>query len=382
MTSRQRFPGLSDGWARLDGAAGTLMVDTAIDAMTDFMRSPAASNLGGTFAASDLCDDVIEGARATVGRLLDVQGGEIVFGPNSTTLILGWTRALGRTLGPGDRIVCTQLDHDSNVSTWMAMAEDCGAEVVFWPLAPDRTLDLAELDRLLDAGGVRWVAVSGTSNLTGYVPPVRQVVERAHAAGARVHLDAVARVPHLRTSYAELGVDSLMTSAYKWFGPHVGALVLSDELLATVEPYRVRPADYPGARRWETGTPSFETLAGVRAAAEFLLEEPEPTTHEQDLIERLEAGLSGLPGIELYAPAPADHRAPTTIFNVGDRHPDAVAAHLASREVAVWSGDAYAQELIAALGLTERGGAVRASLVRYNDATDVDRLLEALSELT
>ncbi len=227
-----------------------------------------------------------------------------------------------------------------------------------------------------------WVAVTGTSNLTGAVPPVTEITAVAHAAGAKVHLDAVARVPHLRTHRDELGVDSLMTSAYKWFGPHVGMLALSAELLDTVEPYRVRPADYPGARRFETGTPSFETIAGVAAAAAFLMDEPSPIAHEQELIERLERGLGALPAVELYAPDPADERAPTTIFNVGDHHPDAVAAHLATREISVWSGDCYARELIAALGLTERGGAVRASLVRYNDETDVDRLLEALAELT
>ncbi len=382
VTSRDRFPGLSDGWARLDGAAGTLMVDSAIDAMTDFMRSPAASNLGGAFAASAACDELIEGARGTVGGLLGVGDGEVVFGPNSTTLVLAYTRALGRHLGPGDRIVCTQLDHDANVSTWMAMAEDVGAEVELWPLDETGHLDVEHLEELLAPGDVAWVAVTGTSNLTGAVPPVTEIAALAHAAGARVHLDAVARVPHLRTHRDELGVDSLMTSAYKWFGPHVGMLALSAELLTTVEPYRVRPADYPGARRFETGTPSFETIAGVAAAAAFLMDEPSPIAHEQELIEHLERGLRSLPAVELYAPDPADERAPTTIFNVGDHHPDAVAAHLATRDVAVWSGDCYARELIAALGLGERGGAVRASLVRYNDRTDVDRLLEAVADLT
>jgi cysteine desulfurase family protein (TIGR01976 family) len=381
VTSRDRFPGLSDGWARLDGAAGTLMVDSAIEAMAAFMRSPAASNSGGAFAASAACDELVEGARATVGGLLGIGDGDVVFGPNSTTLVLAYTRALGRYLGPGDRIVCTQLDHDSNVSPWMAMAEDVGAEVVLWPLDETGHLNVDHLEELLAPGDVRWVAVTGASNLTGAVPPITEIVAVAHAAGARVHLDAVARVPHLRTRRDELGVDSLMTSAYKWFGPHVGMLALSADLLATVEPYRVRPADYAGARRFETGTPSFETIAGAAAAAAFLMEEPEPTPHEQDLIDRLEHGLLALRDVTLYAPDPADERAPTTIFNVGDHHPDAVAAHLADREVAVWSGDCYARELIAALGLTDRGGAVRASLVRYNDDTDVDRLLEAVAEL-
>ncbi len=381
MTAKERFPGLADGWARLDGAAGTLMVEVAIDAMAEFMRSPAASNLGGAFAASQACDELMARARAVVGELVGVGDGDVVFGPNSTTLMMGWTRALGRTLQPGDRIVCTQLDHDANVSTWMAMAADVGAEVVFWPLSPAGNLDPDDLDPLLADGRVRWVALTGASNLTGAVPPITEAVARAHAAGARVHLDAVARVPHLATKRAELGVDSLMTSSYKWYGPHVGVLALDAELLASVEPYRVRPADYVGPSRFETGTPAFEAIAGITAAAEFLAGEPDPAPAELALLDRLETGLRALPGVEVYAPTAGDERAPTTIFNVGDRPPREVAEQVAGHRVSVWSGDNYARELIAALGLTDRGGAVRASLVRYNDESDVDRLLEALATL-
>lgn len=382
MTPKERFPGLSDGWARLDGAAGTLMVDTAIDAMTAFMRSPAASNLGGTFAASQACDEVVDRARTTVGELLGRGNGDVVFGPNSTTLLMGWTRALGRLLAPGDQIVCTQLDHDANVSTWMAMAADVDAEVVLWPLTPDGNLDPADLERLLATGRVRWVAVTGASNLTGAVPPLAAVVELARATGARVHLDAVARVPHLPARRDDLGVDSLMTSAYKWYGPHVGVLALTAELLGSVEPYRVRPADYVGSSRFETGTPAFEALAGITAAADFLLTDGDPAPAELALLERLEDGLRALPAVDVYAPTTGEERAPTTIFNVGDLEPAEVAAHCASHRVAVWSGDNYARELIDALGLRERGGAVRASIVRYNDADDVDRLLAAVAQLT
>lgn len=383
MSLRHRFPGLSDGWARLDGAAGTLMVDSAIEATAEFLRSPANSNLGGPFDASARCEEVVEGARARVGELLGADPAQVVFGPNSTTLVLGFTRALGRTMGPGDRIVCTRLDHDSNVSTWQAMAADVGAEVVLWPITDDGRLDPSVLADLLAGGGVRWVAVSGCSNLTGYVPPVAEIVALAHEHGARVHLDAVARVPHLPTHAGALGVDSMMSSAYKWYGPHVGVLVLADELLGAVEPYRVRPADYVGNRRFETGTPAFEQLAAVSAAAGFMIETsgPELVASERSLLERLESGLASLPEVTTYRPGGGGLRAPTTIFNVGDRRPEEVAAHLATRRVAVWPGHSYAIELIDALGLTERGGAVRASIVRYDDEADVDRLLEALGNL-
>ena len=385
---RHRFPGLSDGWARLDGAAGTLPVDSAIDAFVEFWRSPATSNLGGAFAASAACQDLVDRARTAVGDLVGAEADQIVFGPNSTTLMMGYTRALGRTLQPGDRIVCTQLDHDANVSTWMQMAADRGVHIDLWPLAATGNLDLADLDALLadrpGAGPVRWVAVTGASNLTGAVPPLAGVVERTHAAGARVHLDAVARVPHLPTSHRDLGVDSLMTSVYKWYGPHVGALALSPDLLDHVEPYRVRPADYVGAPRFETGTPAFESLAGVVGAAAFLTETPRAAViaHEAALLQRLEGGLAALPGVTVHAPSTGDERAPTSIFTVDGHHPDAVAAALATARVAVWHGHSYALELIDALGLTEAGGAVRASIVRYNDESDIDRLLEVVSGLS
>lgn len=385
---RHRFPGLSDGWARLDGAAGTLPVDTAIDAFVEFWRSPATANLGGAFAASAACGELVDRARAAVGDLVGADADQVVFGPNSTTLMMGYTRALGRTLEPGDRIVCTQLDHDANVSTWMQMAADRGVQVELWPLAATGNLDLADLDALLadrpGAGPVRWVAVTGASNLTGAVPPLAGVVERAHAAGARVHLDAVARVPHLPTSHRDLGVDSLMTSAYKWYGPHVGALALASDLLAHVEPYRVRPADYVGPPRFETGTPAFESLAGVVGAAAFLAETPWAATiaHETALLRRLEDGLAALPGVTVHAPSVGDERAPTSIFTVDGHHPDAVATALAAARVAVWHGHSYALELIDALGLTDEGGAVRASIVRYDDESDVDRLLEVVADLS
>ncbi len=382
MSLRDRFPGLADGWARLDGAAGTLAVDTCIDAMAEMLRSPAASNLGGSFAASAMCGELVDGARAEVGSLLGARPDQVVFGPNSTTLVMAYTRALGRLLEPGDQIVCTQLDHDSNITPWALVAADVGAEVVRWPITPDGGLDLAELDGLLTSGRVRWVAISGASNLSGYVPPIAGVVARANAVGARVHLDAVARVPHLPTRFAELGVDSMVSSSYKWFGPHAGALVLSDDLLATVEPYRVRPADYGGVRGFETGTPAFEVLAGVTAAARFLAETSTPATaaHEEALLDRLEAGLDTLPGVTNHAPPPSStgERSPTVIFTVAGRRSEDVAAHLADHQVATWPGHSYAVELVDALGLTDQGGPVRASIVRYNDESDIDRLIAAL----
>src|SRR5690606_11011250 len=153
---------------------------------------------------------------------------------------------------------------------------------------------------------------------------------------------------------------------------------------ATVEPYRVRPADYVGPARFETGTPAFETLAGVVGAAAFLAETAADVVidHETALLHRLEDGLRTMPGVTVHAPTAGAERAPTCLFSVEGRTPAQVAEALAAAQVSVWHGHSYALELVAALGLTEAGGAARASIVRYNDGTDVDRLLEVIADLS
>ena len=179
------------------------------------------------------------------------------------------------------------------------------------------------------------------------------------------------------------GIDSLVTSPYKWYGPHAGILALQPELLCGVEPYRVRPADYAGPERWETGTKSYEAIAGIGGAADFMLEMPidEVLVAETLMLRRLETGLRGLVGVHVHAPISAQGRAPTTIFNIEGMHPDEVAQQLAARRIAVWSGDNYACELIDAMGLRSNGGAVRAGIVRYTTQSDVDEFISAVSDI-
>jgi cysteine desulfurase family protein (TIGR01976 family) len=382
---RSRFPGLADGWVRFDGPAGTLPVDTCVDAIADYMRSPAPANLGGYFEASVESQKVVDAARSGVARLVGVQPDEVVFGPSTTNLMFAFTRALSRHWEPGDRIVCTQLDHDSNVSPWLLAARDVGAVVEMLEIDPvDGTLDVEPLAKLCADGRTRWVAISGASNLTGHAPDLRRATEIAHSYGARILVDGVARVPHLATDAAALGIDVLSTSPYKWYGPHAGALCVRNNLLREIEPYRVRPADYDGPPRWETGTPQIEVLAGIAAAAEFMLETPlaEESERETHLLAMLQEGLSEVSGVTVVGPSVTPDRAPTVVFTVAGRHPDEVAEFLASRRIAVWSGDNYACELVDALGLRASGGVVRAGVVRYTTREDVAALLAGVAELT
>jgi cysteine desulfurase family protein (TIGR01976 family) len=381
---RHRFPGLTDGWVRFDGPAGTLPVDTSINAMYSYLTSCRPANTGGYFDAAVSTAAMVDDVRVSVGNMLGAKGDQVIFGQSSTALVFHYTRALAQHWNDSTQIICTQLDHDSNVTPWVLAARDAGASVTILPVnSTDGSLDLAVLDAELKKGGVAWVALSGASNLTGFAPDLRTAVAMTHAAGAKLHVDAVARMPHLPVDVNGMEIDSLVTSPYKWFGPHAGVLVLQPEIMHGVEPYRVRPADYAGPERWETGTKAFEVIAGIGGAVEFMMEHTVESVlaTESALLARLESGLRALPGVTVHAPTSAEGRAPTTIFNISGQAPDRVAEALAARKIAVWSGDNYACELIDALGLRANGGAVRAGVVRHTSEADVDALLGAVAEL-
>jgi cysteine desulfurase family protein (TIGR01976 family) len=378
--NRDRFPGLRDGWARLDGPAGTQMVDSVIEAMAEFMRSGHNSNHGGMFGASRHVDELVEGTRASVGTLLGGDPRGVAFGPSMTAMTMRFSAAAGRALEPGDEIVCTRLDHDANVRPWLIAAERAGATVRFADPDPE-TLELpaAAVERVL-TDRTRWVAVTAASNAVGSVPDLPGIVEAAHAAGARVYVDAVHAAPHRRLDVDALGCDALACSAYKWFGPHVGILWARPELLAELTPDKLRPSPDEVPERWELGTLPFESLAGVRAAADYVLSADWDAVraHEEGLLATTLAALGGMAHVTVYGAA--RDRAPTLMFNVGGLTSDEVCAALAEHEIAVWQGNYYAWELERHLGL-EPHGAVRAGFVHYNDEADAERLLAAVSDL-
>jgi cysteine desulfurase family protein (TIGR01976 family) len=376
--SRERFPGLSDGWARLDGPAGTQMVDTAIGAMTEWMRSGLSANAGGLFAAGEATDGLVASTRETVGELLGASPAGVVFGPSMTALTFHFSAAVGRSLRPGDEIVCTRLDHDANVWPWMVAADRAGARVRLAEPDPG-TLELpleavtAELSER-----TRWVAITAASNAVGSIPPLAEIVSAVRDAGARVYVDAVHAVAHRRMDVAALDCDALACSAYKWYGPHAGILWARPELLGALAPDKLRPAPESGPGRWQQGTASFETLAGVRAAAAFMLETGYEAiaAHAEPLLARLLDGLAALPGVTLHG-APRD-RAPTVMFSREGIAADDLARALAAERVAVWHGSYYAWELARLLDLPP-AGAIRAGIAHYTDVDDVDRLLGAVA---
>ena len=378
--NRDRFPGLRDGWARLDGPAGTQMVDSAITAMDDFMRSGHNANHGGLFAAAMRTDKLVASTRTSVATLLGADPRGVAFGPSMTDMTMRFAGAVGRTLSPGDEVVCSRLDHDANVRPWVIHAERNGATVRFADPDPG-TLELpaSAVEQVL-TDRTRWVAVTAASNAVGTIPDLPGIVQAVHAAGARVYVDAVHAAPHRRLDFQALGCDALACSAYKWFGPHIGVLAARPELLAELTPDKLRPSSDGVPERWELGTLPFESLAGVRAAADYVtsLSWEEVRAHEDSLLEAARAGLAAIDGVTLYGDPP--DRVPTLMFNVDGLTSAQAATALAAREVAVWDGNYYAYELERFLGL-DPDGAVRAGFVHYNDAEDVSRLVEAVTEI-
>jgi cysteine desulfurase family protein (TIGR01976 family) len=378
--NRDRFPGLAGGWARLDGPAGTQMVDTAIEAMDAWMRSGRGANHGGVFAAAHATDECVEDARAAVARLLGAESRGVAFGPSMTAMTMRLSAAVGRTLSPGDEVVVTRLDHDANVRPWVIAAERAGA-TVRWAEPERDTLALpASAVEAVLSDRTRWVAVTAASNATGTVPDVAGIVAAAHAAGARVSIDAVAAVPHRALDLRALGADTLACSAYKWYGPHIGILCAAPELLEELVPDKLEPSPDEAPDRFELGTLPFESLAGVTAAAGYMLDVGYEAirAHEERLFAIALQGLREIGGVTLYG-APPD-RVPTLMFNVEGMTSTEVATALAARQVAVWDGNYYAWELERFLGLAP-DGAVRAGFVHYNDESDAERLVEAVREV-
>ncbi|MGH9133022.1 MAG: cysteine desulfurase-like protein [Ilumatobacteraceae bacterium] len=380
---KHRFPGLANGWARFDGPAGTQVVDTAIEASAAWQRSGNNANSHGAFAAAEACDALVERTQDTLGELLGADPAGFVFGPSTTSNVFAITRAIGRDLGPGDEIVCTRLDHDSNVAPWLLIAADTGATIRLaeFDTATGR-LDVHAVTGLLNER-TRWVAVTGASNAIGTMPDITAITAAAHAAGARVVVDGVHLTPHAPVDIRSIGCDVYSTSSYKWYGPHAGITWVEPQLLDRLPVYKVRPSPATGPGRLQLGTPAYESLAAIDAAARFLIGEGMATiaTHERAIFTRLLDGLLSMPNVRVLGPHDAVDRAPTLAFLVDGHTPNAIARALAAREIAVWDGNYYAVEVMDSYGLDVDSGAVRAGIAAYLDHHDVDRLLEAVRAL-
>ena len=391
---RAAYPALADGYAYLDGAAGTQVPGSVIDAISAAYRS-GLGNTGGAFPASLRSDIVTAECRRAIADLTGGVAEGVILGPNMTTLTYRLAGTLARAWGPGDEVVVSRLDHDANVRPWVQAAARAGAAVRWAEVElPAGELPVEQYDSLLSERTVL-VAVTAASNVLGTRPSVAEITARARAVGALSYVDGVHATPHGPTDMTALGADFYATSAYKWSGPHVGAVVADPGLLESLHPDKLEPAPGTVPDRFERGTPPFADFAGVTAAVEHLASlDPSAAgtrrervlgsmaaaqDHEQALFQVMLGGLGAMEKVTLYGKA--HRRTATAFFTVAGRTPAEVAAHCAGRKVNVWNGDNYAWELTGMLGIRDAGSAVRAGLVHYNDRSDVDRLLAAVAEI-
>jgi cysteine desulfurase family protein (TIGR01976 family) len=393
---RAAFPALVRTHHRLpvayfDGPGGTQVPTPVVEAMAEYLYHHNA-NTHWAYPTSQETDALLAGARSAVADFLNGRPDEIAFGANMTTLTFHVSRALGRSWGPGDEIVVTELDHHANVAPWRRLAKERGVTIRSVRFNPD-TGQLVWTD-LEDAVGpkTRLLAIGGASNALGTVNDVARAVRLARAAGALVFMDAVHYAPHVLVDVRALGVDLLACSAYKFYGPHVGILWGRHDLIQSLDVPKLDPAPDVAPEKLETGTQNHEGIVGAAAAVDFLaslagtegsrrgrLEKAFAVLHArgQALVERLWEGLGSITGVRRYGPPPSEPRTPTVSFTLEGIDSTSIAQALADRGVFASNGDFYAATVIERYGRSE-DGVLRAGCACYTTEEEVDRLLDGV----
>jgi cysteine desulfurase family protein (TIGR01976 family) len=438
---RGQFPALAQKVGNhpavfFDGPGGTQVPQRVIDAIGDYLIH-ANANTHGAFQTSARTDKAIAAAHAAMADFLGCDPDEVVFGANMTTLTFAMSRAIGRELQPGDEIVVTRLDHDANVSPWVAL-EERGVVIRYVDIdVEDCTLDMNDLRRQINER-TKLVAVGYASNAVGTINDVAEVTRLAHSVGALSYIDAVHYAPHGPIDVRAIDCDFLACSPYKFFAPHAGTLYGKREHLQRLSPYKVRPATEELPGRWMTGTQSHEAMAGVTASIEYLAElgrkvagqSPQATqvstathehdvqsddsdaresqydvsdattsssrrqallsamhaiqTYERELAEKLIKGLLEVPRLTFYGirePERFGARTPTVSIRIEGHSPRQLAEALGEQGIFTWDGNYYALNLSERLGVEESGGMLRIGLAHYNTSEEVDRLLAVLGEI-
>jgi cysteine desulfurase family protein (TIGR01976 family) len=398
-----------------DNPGGTQVAQQVIDAMVSYLRE-ANANTNGAFVTSQRTDQVIAAARSAMADFLHAASpSEIVFGPNMTTLTFAFSRAIGKTLQPGDEIVVTTLDHDANVAPWLALQER-GIVIRTVDVHPkDVTLNIEDM-RAKIGERTKLVALGYASNAVGTINDVATVIDWAHQVGALAWIDAVQYAPHGPIDVQALDADFLVCSSYKFFGPHLGILYGKSEHLQRFPAYKVRPASNVIPDRWETGTQNHEGLAGLVGAVDYLaLLGREQSIHysdtfnvdaasnsyshrqqelklamqaimdyERELAAQLLAGLREIKGLRVYGitnPQDLTRRVPTVACTIEGYSPRELAEYLAAQGIFAWDGNYYALGVMERLGLEEHGGALRLGIAHYNTLDEIDRVLGVLEGL-
>ena len=392
---RDRFPALREGAAHFDGPGGSQVPDAVGRAVAEALTS-ATANRGSVTRAERRAEGTVLAARQAVADLIGGRPEGVVFGRSMTALTYDMARTLGRSWRTGDEVIVTRLDHDANIRPWVQAASAAGATVRWAEFDPDSGELTVDHVAGLISGRTRLVAVTGASNLIGTRPDVAAIAAAGRAAGALVYVDGVHLTPHSPVDTAALGADFYACSPYKWMGPHLGVLAADPALLEQLHPDKLLPSTDAVPERFELGTLPYELLAGVTAAVDFIAgiapgalsggdRRPRVTAslraveqHEAALLQRVEDGLAGLPGVRVHGRP--GRRTPTLLLTFASAEAAEVSRALGARGVNAPASHFYAIEASRRLGLGDAGG-LRIGLAPYNDAGDVDRLLEALGDV-
>ncbi len=400
---RAQFPALAinDGHASriyFDNPAGTQVPRQVIDRAVDTLTSKNA-NLGGYFTTSRQAGALVDLAHQACADFYNARSAsEIVFGQNMTTLTFHMSRCLGRKFRRGDEIVLSRMDHDANISPWLLLADDLGLVVRWMDFDPETYEFPEDALRKVLTEKTKLVALGFASNCTGTVNDVKAFAREAKAVDALVYVDAVQYAPHYAIDVQDLGADVVVSSAYKWFGPHVGVLWAREDLLAETFAYKVRPAGEDLPHKFETGTLSHEGMAGCLGAIEYLEQfgagETRATkvasawqrlvSYEHELTLQLIEGLRSVRGLIIRGVTSANamhRRVPTVSFTLEGHHPEGLAKGFADNNMFVWSGHNYAIEPVGRMGLLEKGGVLRVGLAHYNTSTEIDQFLSCLTRI-
>jgi cysteine desulfurase family protein (TIGR01976 family) len=399
---RRRFPALDRHYngfpiAYFDGPGGTQTPSTVVNAVADYLLNHNA-NTHWEYPTSHETDAIIESARHTFADFLNASAGEIVFGPNTTTMIYHLSRALGRSLGPGDEILITELEHHANVAPWQALEVERGVTLRVAQMDPETgQLDWNDFERLLSKK-TKVVAFGAGCNALGTVNDYCRAVEMAHSAGALALVDAVHYAPYFLCDVKAMDCDFLTCSAYKFYGPHASVFYGKKNLLESIDFPKLQPAPDTAPERVEMGTQSHEGIAGAAAAVDFyasLVAQADSLrtrrerlqsafiglrAHSAPQVKLLWEGLSKINGVRLYGPPPAVERTPTVSFIVKDVPSTEVANRLAERGLFASHGDFYAQTVIERLGLAPEG-LVRVGCACYTSDDEIERLIDATKNI-
>lgn len=409
---RHNFPALSLRQGDLprtyvDNPAGTQVPRQVLEAMNAALVEFNA-NMGGLFPTSQRATESNAEAHRVMADFYNARSAEeITFGPNMTTLTFQISRVLGPLFREGDEIITTHMEHEGNNTPWRRMAAEHGLVVKTLPWSRDTyEFDLDDL-RALIGPRTRFAALNYASNILGTINPIREMVALLKSAGAITYVDAVQYAPHGIVDVQKLDCDFLVSSAYKFYGPHQAVLYGRREITEKIDAYKLRVVADRIPDKFETGCQSLEGQAGTMGAVEYVrwlgrtaradLVETEKNSgtrervaeiragmtamvdYEKNLSERLIGGLLSIPGVVIHGitdPAAFDRRVPTVSITHPRMNTADAASYLAANGVYTWNGHSYALPVIEFLGLHDKGGVLRIGPTHYNTLDEIDRVVD------